>query len=231
MVGEAVEYRFEDGGKNPSHAYLFPALRRIIADASIRDRRAFDLGCGAGESTGLLAELGFEVVGVDPSHSGIALAKAGFPGCKFEIGSAYDDLASRYGQFPLVISLEVIEHCFDPHTYASRVYSLVEPGGLFVMSTPYHGYLKNLALAVTGRFDQHFTALWPAGHIKFFSMTTLSDLLLSAGFTDITFERIGRVPVLARSMIAVAHKIEASPWQRTPMSVNLSDCMPLTKTT
>ncbi len=206
MVGGAVQYRFEEGGTNPSHAYLFPALRRIIAKTSMHDRRAFDLGCGAGESSGLLAELGFEVVGVDPSHSGIALAKAGFPRCKFAIGSAYDDLVSQYGQFPLVISLEVIEHIFDPHAYASTVYSLLEPGGLFIVSTPYHGYLKNLALAVTGRFDRHFTALWPAGHIKFFSMATLSELLFSAGFTDVAFERVGRVPVLARSMIAVAQK-------------------------
>ena len=43
-----------------------------------------------------------------------------------------------------------------------------------MLSTPYHGYLKNLALAVSGRMDRHFTALHVGGHIKFFSIETLT---------------------------------------------------------
>jgi 2-polyprenyl-6-hydroxyphenyl methylase/3-demethylubiquinone-9 3-methyltransferase len=100
MAGDAVQYCFEEGEAIPSHAYLFPALRRIIAETSIHDRRAFDLGCRSGAASGLLVQLGFEVVGLDPSHSGIALAKASFPSCRFDIGNAYDDLVSRYGRFP-----------------------------------------------------------------------------------------------------------------------------------
>lgn len=44
MLGDAVQYCFEDGQPNRSHVYLFPALRRIIAPASIHDRRAFVRG-------------------------------------------------------------------------------------------------------------------------------------------------------------------------------------------
>ncbi|HSQ49736.1 MAG TPA: hypothetical protein VLL94_00560, partial [Nitrospiraceae bacterium] len=76
-----------------------------------------------------------------------------------------------------------------------------------IVSTPYHGYWKNLAMALTGRLDHHFTALWDHGHIKFWSMATLRQLLLEAGFRSITFRRVGRVPALAKSMIAVATKL------------------------
>jgi hypothetical protein len=38
------------------------------------------------------------------------------------------------------------------------------------VSTPYHGYHKNLGLALSGKMDAHFTALWEGGHIKFFSI-------------------------------------------------------------
>jgi 2-polyprenyl-6-hydroxyphenyl methylase/3-demethylubiquinone-9 3-methyltransferase len=55
--------------------------------------------------------------------------------------------------------------------------------------------------------DRHFTALWDHGHIKFWSMDTLGELLREAGFVDIRFERVGRVPALAKSMIAVARKL------------------------
>jgi 2-polyprenyl-6-hydroxyphenyl methylase/3-demethylubiquinone-9 3-methyltransferase len=54
--------------------------------------------------------------------------------------------------------------------------------------------------------DRHFTALWDYGHIKFWSMITLRELLEETGFIDIKFERAGRVPPLAKSMIAVAKK-------------------------
>ncbi|QXP84016.1 methyltransferase [Methylococcus sp. Mc7] len=83
---------------------------------------------------------------------------------------------------------------------------MVKRGGKAIVSTPYHGYWKNLALALSGKMDAHFTALWDHGHIKFWSMKTLSTLLEEAGFRDIRFERVGRVPVLAKSMIAIARK-------------------------
>ena len=71
---------------------------------------------------------------------------------------------------------------------------------------PYHGYWKNLALALTGRMDAHFTAMWDHGHIKFWSIATLGELLREAGFADLRFERVGRIPALAKSMIAVARR-------------------------
>ena len=75
-----------------------------------------------------------------------------------------------------------------------------------IISTPYHGYLKNLALAVTGKLDAHFTALWDYGHIKFWSVRTLSALLREVGLTVEKVFRVGRLPVLAKSMIAVARR-------------------------
>ena len=54
--------------------------------------------------------------------------------------------------------------------------------------------------------DKHFTALWDNGHIKFWSIDTLGELLREAGFVDVRFERVGRIPPLAKSMIAIARK-------------------------
>lgn len=45
-----------------------------------------------------------------------------------------------------------------------------EPGGRFVCTTPYHGYLKTFALAVAGNSDSHANPLWDGGHIKLFSL-------------------------------------------------------------
>jgi hypothetical protein len=83
---------------------------------------------------------------------------------------------------------------------------LIVPGGVGLLSTPYHGYWKNLALAVAGKWDRHLTALWQGGHVKFFSVNTLGALLSEVGFKDIRFVHVGRIPPLAKSMIAIVRK-------------------------
>jgi len=147
------------------------------------------------------------VTGVDPSVEGVAQARAAYPELKIKEGSAYEDLAACYGQFNAVVSLEVVEHLYAPRHFARALFDLVEPGGMALVSTPYHGYFKNLALAASGKMDSHFTALWDHGHVKFWSIATLTTLLEGAGFRDIRFVRVGRLPILAKSMIAVARKL------------------------
>jgi len=54
--------------------------------------------------------------------------------------------------------------------------------------------------------DDHLTVLWDGGHIKFFSVKTLGVLLTETGFRQISFLSVGRVPPLAKSMVAVVRK-------------------------
>ncbi len=197
-------YRYEDAARSHTVAYLLPTVLEVLTPHTVS--RLFELGCGNGSMANLLRQRGFEVVGVDPSPQGIAQANLNYPEIRLAVGSSEEDLAARFGHFPAVLSLEVVEHVFAPREFAKRVYDLLEPGGIAIISTPYHGYLKNLALALTGKMDAHFTALWDYGHIKFWSVKTLSALLSEAGFQDLQFHRVGRVPVLAKSMIAVARK-------------------------
>lgn len=201
-------YKYSSAEHNCAHDYVLPALREILLAKFPDDirRRIFELSCGNGSVSNALAEMGFEMTGVDPSSEGIRHANERHPHLDLRLGSAYDALAETFGQFPVVVSLEVIEHVYAPRDYAATVYSLLEDGGTAIISTPYHGYWKNLAIAVTGRFDRHFTALWDNGHIKFWSVRTLGLLLKEAGFQSITFRRVGRIPALAKSMIAIATK-------------------------
>ncbi len=119
---------------------------------------------------------------------------------------SYDNLGGKYGVFPVVLSREVVEHVFLPRLFAKTVFDLLQSGGVAIISTPFHGYWKNLALALSGKLDAHFTALWDYGHIKFWSFKTLAFLLREAGFREITFKRVGRLPPLAKSMIVLARK-------------------------
>lgn len=207
---EIFGYRWDNAVLTCAHDWLLPVVMsemvRLKTDLSAA--RVFELGCGNGSVANVFALNGWDVTGVDPSTEGIAQANARYPELKLEQGSAYDDLVARYGRFPLVTSLEVVEHLYFPRRYAATLFSLLEPGGTAIVSTPYHGYWKNLALALSGKMDAHFTALWDYGHIKFWSVDTLGRLLREVGFSDLRFRRVGRIPALAKTMIAVARKPE-----------------------
>ena len=197
-------YAYHTAAADHTQGYLWDPVFGELA--RIGAKRVFDLGCGNGALAATLASRGFEVAGVDSSDDGIRVANRAHPQLNLRCGSAYDDLSATFGRFPAVVSLEVVEHVFYPRKFAACVYQLLEPGGTAIISTPYHGYWKNLALSLTGKWDRHLAPLWDYGHIKFWSRNTLTQLLTEAGLTVERFIRVGRIPALAKSMIAIARR-------------------------
>lgn len=200
-------YAYHSSQCGCAHGYILPRLSEELRRLVLEGSRVFDLGCGNGSVANWLAKQGYQVAGVDPSTTGIAEAKRAFPSLDLRVGSAYDPLHETFGTFSAVVSLEVVEHVYAPRDYARCVFQLLEPGGWAFISTPYHGYLKNLALALTGKMDAHFTALWDHGHIKFWSPATLTTLLEEAGLQVRAVHRVGRIPQLAKSMLVVAQRV------------------------
>lgn len=207
MIGIS-EFRYSGGSLSESHKYLLPAILNILHDTSSRglEKSLFDLGCGNGSVANEIHKLGFRVAGVDPSAEGIAMAKRHYPHLHLSIGSSYDDLKRQFGTFSYVMSLEVVAHVHDPRSFSRTICQLLKDDGYAMISTPYHGYFKNLAIAAVGGFDDHVKPLCDDGFVKFWSVHTLRALLEEAGFRSIEFVRVGRIPALAKSMIAVARK-------------------------
>ena len=169
-------------------------------------RTICDLGCGNGHISGRLAALGYDVTGVDASRSGIQIARRTYSSARFIETLIDESLGERLGTFDLVISSDVIEHLYRPSDLLEAAGSLLNPRGQLLIGTPYHGYLKNLALAATGKMDSHFSALHDGGHIKFFSVKTLSALMTTHAFEDLSFSFYGRAPWLWKNMICHARK-------------------------
>jgi SAM-dependent methyltransferase len=169
-----------------------------------------DLGCGNGFMAGQLARLGYEVVGVDASESGIAIARQNFPKASFVHASVDANLCATtaLGEFDLIVSSDVIEHLYCPSDLIEAAVSLLKPNGHLLIGTPYHGYWKNLALSLSGKMDDHFTSLSDGAHIKFFSVKTLSDLLRRYHFTNLNFKFYGRAPWLWKNMICHARTLD-----------------------
>ena len=142
------------------------------------------------------------------SETGIAQARKAYPKLRFEQLAADHHILESLNEdpFDLVLSTEVIEHLYDPRAYMRGCYSALKPGGRFICSTPYHGYLKNLLISLAGHWDTHANPLWDCGHIKLWSRETLSQLFMQTGYQSIQFRGVGRLPYLWMTMIVAGSR-------------------------
>lgn len=138
-----------------------------------------DVGCGNGAITKILAKFFKNTCGIDLSLDGIRLAKKNNISKIEFLHKDMDTLIKKKKYFDFVSAIEVIEHQYDPHLFISQLNLITKKNGYILISTPYHGYLKNLLISLLGMMDNHFTALWRHGHIKFFSLKTLKNLVLT----------------------------------------------------
>ena len=201
--GEANEYLYNSASGNRSHAYLLPAINELLSRYP-EAKSVLDFGCGNGSLTSALhVSEKCRVVGVDISESGIREASAAFEGIEFMVGDLSDtSIRSKISsKFDVIVCTEVIEHVYSPRKLVDNLCHFLSPEGVVIVSTPYHGYLKNAVLALSGRLDGHFTALWDHGHIKFWSFDTLSRLFEERGLDVVSFRGVGRVPFLWKSMV------------------------------
>jgi 2-polyprenyl-3-methyl-5-hydroxy-6-metoxy-1,4-benzoquinol methylase len=201
LAAQGRIYGYQHPGAPHQQAYIQPWLDKLIATRSwLPGSRALDYGCGNGWFTGWLGRQGFEAVGVDPSESGVDIARAANPNAQFSTDVSRESL-ERLGPFDIVICLEVIAHCFAPMEVLQRFHYCLKPGGMLVLSTPYHGYVKNLAMAVTGKLEGHLDTLWSGAFVHFFTIRSICGLLREAGFENIGVGRAGRIAPLAKTMV------------------------------
>jgi 2-polyprenyl-3-methyl-5-hydroxy-6-metoxy-1,4-benzoquinol methylase len=208
MNVETAQYSWHSAEETCANVYLLPEvveqLRRLYRGNRVT---ILDIGCGNGFITSKLSELGHSVTGMDSSTDGIGIARAAHPEVRFETCSVYDDLRAAV-ECPVdcVVSIEVIEHLFFPKTLFEQSHRVLKSGGHLMVSTPYHGYLKNLAISVIGGWDRHFGVNWDGGHIKFFSKATLEQMARDAGFRNPRFCFVGRFPAFWKSMLMIVEK-------------------------
>jgi 2-polyprenyl-6-hydroxyphenyl methylase/3-demethylubiquinone-9 3-methyltransferase len=189
-------------GLRGAHAYLLPSLFRLCKDLPPHSR-ILDIGCGNGSVALEFTKRGYSVVGIDLAEAGVRIARESCPSGRFEVLAADKNVLANLGEepFDLVYSAEVVEHLYDPRSFMAGCYAATKSQGRFICTTPYHGYLKNLAISVIGGWDKHVDSLYDGGHIKFFSRKTLSALIAEAGFLNLQFHGAGRYPYLWKSMV------------------------------
>lgn len=206
-ISDYRDYGFNTAEPSHMHKHFMPVIFALAGNLW-PGMRMLDVGCGNGFTCGEFLKLGCKVTGIDLSEQGVALAQKTYPQGRFEVLPANDHLLANLKEEPydLIVSTEVVEHLYAPRLYAHGCFQALKPGGRFICTTPYHGYLKNLALSLAGKWDTHANPLWDGGHIKLWSRATLTHLLTETGFQNIQFQGAGRLPFLWMTMVMSGDK-------------------------
>ena len=188
-----------DYSKGARHTKLEKALERIPDGGSV-----LDAGCGNGAYSAFLHELGYDVSGFDISQTVVNRAAELVPTGIFKTGTLGDGLPFAPEFFDAIWFTEVLEHVFDVHGSLADLNEVLKTNGLLIMTTPFHGVIKNTAIALFG-FEKHYNPY--ISHIRFFTQKSLKLSLENAGFKVLEMGGVGRRWPLWMSHFVVAQKI------------------------
>ena len=106
-------------------------FRRLASKGLPLRGRLLDVGCGAGYSAGVAQELGFSVVGIEPSPDMVEFGRGQFWGVEFHQGF-WEDFIFVPGQADVVATWGTANNFRDPVAIFRRMHAALKPGGWVV---------------------------------------------------------------------------------------------------
>jgi len=161
---------YEDYLMSHSHAKKMQDFQRRQASEfldhfQLKGGRVFEAGCGDGQFSAILREMGCEVLANEPSAKALAACQA--KGLEtiggYVTAGAFGDL---HGTFDAVAARQVLEHVPDPNDFLRELRNLLKPGGAGLIEVP------SLEQALE---NDRFFDFFP-DHLSYFTATTLAHV-------------------------------------------------------
>lgn len=189
---------------DPLAATRFRILWSFIQATGSRTGALIDCGSGSGELVAELERRNLTAVGIDISETAVEYARSTHPSSRFVCHSVEErPWPIPESSFDYATCFEVIEHLLRPTELLRGAYEALRPGGYLALTTPYHGLIKNIAIALL-RFERHFNVR--GDHIRFFTDHSLRSMVSEAGFAIEKTIHFGRLPGLWSGVFLWARK-------------------------
>ncbi len=157
------------------------SLRANFADLAAKagtPRSVLDIGCNDGSLLEAFRTLGWDVHGVEPTNQ---VFKARDKGIRTTHDFFTQYTADRLGDFDVVTATNVFAHIDAIHSALDGIKKVLKPGGVFITESTYWGD----TLAKT-QYDTIYHE-----HLRYYTLTSLSNLLAQYGLVPFRVERIG----------------------------------------
>jgi len=150
-------------------------LNRLTSSDLYAGGDLLEVGCGHGfflaEASGHFSSLtGFEL-----SEQAARLAADYCPNI---VSSSLAELTPA--SFDCIVTLQVIEHVYNPVEFMEQLMILLRPGGSLILATPdYGGFWRRLQ-------GRNWSSYKIPEHVVFYNKDTLSSLMLDSGLSQLT---------------------------------------------
>lgn len=172
--------------KIESNAIYFHELRMpLVSLAKSNPEYVLEIGCAAGQTLTYFKHRGAKyVAGVEISPEVATLANMRPEIDRVIVGNIetlHLDFPEQF--FDLIVAGHVIEHLVDPWNTLRKLYSLLKPQGQLIGALP---NIRNqsviLPLLLNGKWQYRNSGIMDWTHLRFFSHSTIAEMLTSTGF-------------------------------------------------
>ena len=170
--------------------YYAQPRRELARLVEGRGLRVLELGCASGRLGAELKAAGTATVvhGIEV-HPEVAEEARGRIDRVWTADLEALDPAQLDGPYDVLIAADVLEHVRDPWSLLARLARVLGERGQVVASIPNVRYLPVLAdLVVRGRFEYRNHGVLDRTHLRFFTRSSVVELLAGAGFVDVEVE-------------------------------------------
>ena len=152
-------------------------------------KRILDVGCGTGNLGAALKRRENECYGITISKSEAELAKSKLTQVIIADIETMQELPFPEHFFDVVIFADILEHLKNPPHPLQLVKRYLKPQGLMITSIPNIANIRIRLNLLCGRFNYELVGILDNTHLRFFTMKTAKELLISAGYIiqDIKF--------------------------------------------
>lgn len=116
-------------------SFILDSVVERWRDADRSQISILDIGCGRGDMSIPLAQLGYRVHGIDSFEPRISEARAKAPQhARFEVGDARS--IPTTSQYNVILCVEVLEHLTEPAQLIDTITGLLKPEGMLILTVP-----------------------------------------------------------------------------------------------
>lgn len=176
-----TKYEFSLNFSNPSTTHSIQA--RMVDESTM----LLDVGCHAGTMGAALRDgKAVKVIGIDTDLEALKVAKTrlenAFIGSIEETGWVERIQEKGYTSFDTILFGDVLEHTRNPDLILREAASILKHNGNIIVSIPNVAYWRVRLGLLLGKWDYQDEGILDRTHLRFFTRSTIRELIETAGY-------------------------------------------------